>query len=141
MNNILIDTCFWYALFDPRDSDHEKAIELLPYLDLGYLIIPYPTLYETINTRFSRNRAWVEEFEKILKNKNVQFIEDIEYKENALSLTFDSTLNKKRAFSLVDMVIRLMLEDVNIKIDYLISFNTGDFIDLCHKKGIKLIDK
>lgn len=141
MNNILVDTCFWIALFDARDSDHHKAIELLPYLDLGNVIIPYPTLYETINTRFSRNKVWVEEFEKILKNKNIQFIEDIEYKENALLLTFDSTLNKNRALSLVDMIIRLILEDVNIKTDYLISFNRGDFIDLCHKKGVKLLDE
>lgn len=139
MNNILIDTCFWYALFDARDLDHAKAIELLHYLDLGNVIVPYPTLYETINTRFTRNKAWVKEFEKTLKNDNVNLIEDIEYKENALNLTFDSTLNRNRPLSLVDMIIRLMLEDVDLKIDYLISFNTGDFIDLCHKKGIELI--
>ncbi|MBA7525957.1 hypothetical protein ES705_18117 [subsurface metagenome] len=140
MNNILIDTCFWYALFDARDPAHDKANELIHYLDLGNVIVPYPTLYETINTRFTRNKTWVEEFEKILKNDNVNLIEDLEYKENALNLTFDSTLNKNRPLSLVDMVIRLMLEDVSLKIDYLISFNTGDFIDLCHKKGIELIN-
>jgi predicted nucleic acid-binding protein len=141
MSNILIDTCFWYALFDARNLNHHKANELVHYLDIGNIIIPYPTLYETINTRFTRNKVWVDEFEKLLKNKNVLFVEDIEYKENALSLTFDSTLNRNRPLSLVDMVIRLMLEDVNLKIDYLISFNSGDFIDLCLKKGITLINE
>jgi predicted nucleic acid-binding protein len=141
MNNILIDTCFWYALYDARDPDHHKANELVNLLELGNLILPYPTLYETINTRFSRNKNWIEEFEKVLRNDNVKFIEDIEYKENALSLTIDSTLNRNRPLSLVDMIIRLMLSDVNLKIDYLISFNTGDFIDLCVKHNIELIDK
>lgn len=141
MNNILIDTCFWYALFDARDSNHHKALELVFYLELGNVILPYPTLYETINTRFTRNKEWVEEFEKVLKNKNVQILEDLEYKENGLALTMDSILNKNRPISLVDMVIRLMLEDVNLKIDYFITFNTKDFIDLCHKKRIELINE
>jgi len=141
MNNILIDTCFWYALFDARDSNHHKALELVLYLDLGNVILPYPTLYETINTRFTRNKEWVEEFEKVLKNKNVQILEDLEYKENGLALTMDSILNKNRPISLVDMVIRLMLDDVNLKIDYFITFNTKDFIDLCYKKRIELINE
>ena len=141
MNNILVDTCFWYALYDARDPDHYKANELVELLDLGKVILPYPTLYETLNTRFTRNKNWTEEFEKVLRNINTQIIDDIDYKENALTLTIDSTLNRNRPLSLVDMIIRLILDDVNIKIDYLISFNTGDFIDLCHKNGIELIDK
>lgn len=140
MNNILIDTCFWYALFDSRDQDHLKALELVEYLDMGKLIIPYPTLYETINTRFTGRKEWVEEFETILKKDNIQVVDDLSYKESALSLSFESTLRRNRPLSLVDMVIRLMLDDVNIKIDYLISFNTGDFIDICHKNRIELID-
>jgi len=141
MNNVLVDTCFWYALFDARDPDHYKANELVHLLDSGIVILPYPTLYETINTRFTRNKSWVEEFEKVLKNGNTRFIEDNNYKDIALSMTFDSTLNRHRPLSLVDMVIRLMLDDINLKIDYLITFNTGDFIDLCHKNRIELINE
>lgn len=81
------------------------------------------------------------EFSSILNTKIVQIIEDSEYKQNALTLTIDSSLVKDRPLSLVDMVIRLMLEDINLKIDYLITFNTGDFIDLCHKRGIGLISE
>jgi len=139
MNNILIDTCFWYALYNPKDSDHHKANDLVDYLDLGKIVMPYPVLYETLNTKFTRNKLWVEGFEKILKNKNVQFIDDSDYKESALALTFDSVFIKNRPLSLVDIIIRIMLEDVNLKIDYLISFNTGDFIDLCRKKRIGFI--
>jgi predicted nucleic acid-binding protein len=141
MKSILIDTCFWYALFDPRDAYHEKANELVELLDLGKTIIPFPTLYETFNTRFSKNKNWVESFENILQSNNVEYIEDLNYKEDALSMTFDSTLNKNRPLSLVDMIIRLMLDDDNLKVDYLITFNTGDFVDICHKRRIELIDK
>jgi len=141
MRNVLVDSCFWFALFDARDPFHDKANELVHLLDLGYIILPYPTLYETINTRFTRNRTWVEEFEKTLKNNKTRTIEDNPYRENALTMTFDSTINKKRPMSLVDMVIRLMLDDINLKIDYLISFNTVDFIDICLKNRIELISE
>lgn len=140
MNNILIDTCFWYALYDVRDPDHKKANELVEFLDMGNLILPFPTLYETINTRFSNNKGWLEDFEKVLKNENVKIIEDNKYKENALFMTVDLTLNRNRPLSLVDMIIRLMIEDTNLKVDYVISFNTRDFIDLCHKHRIELIN-
>jgi hypothetical protein len=41
--------------------------------------------------------------------------------------------------SLVDITLRLMLDDVNLKIDALITFNVGDFVDVCSAKGIELI--
>jgi predicted nucleic acid-binding protein len=141
MSNILVDTCFWYALFDARDPDHYKANDLATYLDFGNVILPYPILYETINTRFTRNKSWLEEFDKILKKDHVQIIDDLEYRSNALTLTIDSTLIRDRPLSLVDMVIRLMLEDVNLNVDVLMSFNTGDFIDICHKMRIELINE
>ena len=141
MKSVLVDTCFWYALFNLRDGHHKQAHDLVKLLDSNKTLIPFPTLYETFNTRFSKNRKSVEIFGKILRSDNVEYIADVDYKEEALSMTFDSALNRNRPLSLVDMIIRLMLDDVNLKVDSLITFDTEDFIDLCHKRRIELIDK
>jgi hypothetical protein len=43
-----------------------------------------------------------------------------------------------RALSLVDAVLRLVLVDRNVKIDALITFNPGDFSDICQRSGIEV---
>ena len=140
MNNILIDTCYWFALFDNRDSNHVKASSMMEYLEIGQLIIPFPTLYETLNTRFVNKPKWMESFENILNRDNIHYLDDSHYKNIALSLMISSPTRRERPMSLVDLIIRLILEDVDNRIQYLISFNKRDFIDLCNKKGIPLID-
>ncbi|KAA6338721.1 hypothetical protein EZS27_013303 [termite gut metagenome] len=143
MSNILIDTCFWYAYYDDRDVQHHLAIELFEYLGLANaIIIPYPTLYETINTRFSKRKDWIDSFNNILtNNESVRIINDDEYKEKALKLTFDYSINRKQPISFVDMIIRLMLDDADLKIDALVTFNEKDFSDICYQKNIDLINK
>jgi predicted nucleic acid-binding protein len=139
MNNILIDTGFWFALYDKRDPNYWKATELFDFLSIGRIIIPYPSLYETINTRFVRNRHGLSEFKLFISNNDVHLLDDSIYKSDALNLTFDSSIFKDKNYSLVDMVIRLMLSDDNLNINYLISFNPGDFIDICIRRRIEIL--
>jgi len=141
MNNILIDTCYWFALYDTSDGNHNKALDMITYLELGKIIIPFPTLYETINTRFIKRGEWIKDFEKKLNHNNFYLIKDKEYQDDALNLTFDTVIKQNRFLSLTDMVIRLMLNDINLKIDYLITFDTGDFIDMCQRRRIELINE
>ena len=139
MVNILVDTGFWYGLYDKSDSYYYKANDLLDYLSLGTIIIPYPTLYETINTRIAKNTKGISDFKRIIEKKQTILIEDNLYKSEALDLTFNSSIYLNKPYSLVDMVIRLMLEDENLKINYLISFNPKDFIDICSKRRIEIL--
>lgn len=139
MNNIIIDSGFWFALYDRRDQFHSDANELAEYLDMGNIVIPFPTLYESINTRFTRRADWMREFERLLSLNNVQLIDDKEYKIFALNHSFETTLLFNRPISLVDSVIRAMLDDNSLKIDYLLSFNVGDFIDICNRRNIAII--
>ena len=141
MNNIIVDSGFWIALYETRDQHHEEANEIVEYLDLGKVIVPYPTLYELVNTRFSKKKQWMFEFDRILTRENVLIIDDKDYKEAALELTFNNALSLNRPMSLVDTVIRLMLADNNLKIDYLISFNLGDFIDICNNMNIEMLNE
>jgi predicted nucleic acid-binding protein len=139
MNNILIDTGFWYGLYDQRDNYYHQANKLYEYLSLGQILIPYPTIYETINTRFAKNKEGIQSFEKLISKPNVLLIDDRDYKEKALELTFDSSIRLNKPYSLVDMILRLILSDSTLKIDFLLSFNPEDFFDVCMKRNIKIL--
>lgn len=140
MNNIIIDSGFWYALYDPRDPYHKKANELVPYLEMGNILIPFPTLYEVINTRFTRRIQWMSAFNQLLSKGNVLLIEDSDYKAFSLELTFGNALAYKKPISLVDAIIRAMLDDNTLNIHGLITFNGEDFRDICTRRNIELLD-
>ncbi|MCK9423466.1 MAG: hypothetical protein M0Q38_12800 [Bacteroidales bacterium] len=139
MNNILIDSGFWYALYNKRDCYYTKAQEIFEFLSIGNVLIPYPSLYETINTRFTKNEFGLRDFKLLITRTNVILLDDQEYKSEALELTFKSALDLKKPFSLVDIIIRLMLADEKLRINYLISFNPRDFIDVCSRRSISLL--
>lgn len=136
--NVLIDTGFWYAYYNERDSYHDKAINMMPFLEKHTIIIPYPSLYETINTRFAKRKEWMNSFKVIVLSPTNMLINDEKYKKEALSMTMETSLEKGRPISLVDMVIRQMLDDVNLKSDAIVTFNPGDFYDICLRNKIKI---
>ena len=146
MNNILVDTGFWFAYLGTRkDSLQEKAIELYNYFispNSNKVIIPYPVLYETINTKLlkDKNKKASDWFLKeLVRNPMFERIPDKNYREPAFNCTIGPTRN--RGISLVDNILRVMMEDKMLKIDALITFNAGDFLDICKKQGIQLIDQ
>jgi predicted nucleic acid-binding protein len=140
MENVLVDSGFWFALYDSTDQHHNEAINITDYLEIANIIIPFPTLYESVNTAFMKNPVAKNGFEGVLKRNNVEIVYDESIKDNALEITF-SEKSKKRNLSLVDNIIRLILEDKNYKIDYLITFNKADFIDICNNRNIQILEQ
>jgi predicted nucleic acid-binding protein len=138
---ILIDTGFWIALFNQRDGYHNTAQNLIDLIIDTNMILPWPTLYETINTRLSKNTNGITHFDKILKMPNIVLLDDTEYKERALNFTIENSIKSIRPISLVDSIIREILSDINVNIDYLLTFNIGDFIDLCLKRKVQILYK
>ena len=54
---------------------------------------------------------------------------------------FEQTVRtaRRRPMSLVDMVMRLMLEDVNVRVNGLLTFNRRDFYDVCRRRGLEML--
>lgn len=139
MDAVIVDSGVWYAMFDGRDGNHREAqakAELLPMLTVA---VPWPIAYETLRTRFVRNAMALGRFEQFLKSPNVEFVPDEEFRDAAFQLTFESSLRRQRPLSMVDCVIRLMLDDVNTRIRYLATFNVRDFSDICTKNRVQII--
>lgn len=130
MKRLLVDSCVWYALLDKQDEHFECADRIENTLKNHQLIVPYPVLYETLNTRFSHNTY--NQCEKIFSflndpNKCVKIPDDM-YREKAIAI-FEQNINQFQKFALVDIIIRLMMEDVDLGPLVVYSFNVGDFID------------
>jgi predicted nucleic acid-binding protein len=110
---VLIDTGFWYAFCDDRDSYHEQAAAREDLLETSTILLPWSCLYETFNTRFAKNKIAVRRFEVLLRQAHVIRLPDEPYRELALDSVM--TTIASRSMALVDMVIRLILDDINVR--------------------------
>jgi predicted nucleic acid-binding protein len=136
---VLADTSFWIALFDERESEHKRMGTYEELLELVTLVVPWPIMYETLRTRFVRRPEWVFRLDKHLKKPTVEFIDDKRYREEAYSLTVDYSTRMKWPISMVDMLCRLLIDDPNLRIDYLLTTNPEDFADLCRRNNVTLL--
>ena len=143
--NICVDSGFFYALFEPRDVNHRTAIysfdtHIDPKRASNKLLFLWPVLYEMINTRFVKFH--IEKFNwlvRYLENKNlIEYIDDTEYREDCLIESLDFS-DYYRNLSLVDRVIRKALYDYELRIDGVITFDPGDFIDICKQRKLRLL--
>ena len=140
-NKVLIDTGFWFALYFPRDQYHEQALELFDLISINAsILIPWPTLYETLNTRFVKQKDVMRKFEKVLYNSETLLVDDKYLKDNALEAIFsDRFIFTRPKVSLVDAYIREIIADESFKIDYLFTFNPDDFRDICAYRKITIL--
>jgi predicted nucleic acid-binding protein len=62
-----------------------------------------------------------------------------EFERHGIILPWPCLYETLRTMSLADMVMRLMLEDVNIRVNGLLTFNRKDFHDVCRKRGLEML--
>lgn len=138
---VLVDTGVWYAIFDTRDlvRTRDEVEQLAAQLQTMTVVVPWPTMYETLRTSFVRNRLALQLFERQLKGPNIVFVEDAPYRDAAFELALESSLNRGRPLSMVDCVIRLLLDDINTSVRYLATYNIGDFVDVCRDRHIEIL--
>ena len=140
MPRILLDTGVWIALCDRTDRSVSpkvaRALErrIAPHR----VILPWPIAYETLRTRFVRNRIALQEFEKKLTSPRLDRQDDSRYREPALMLSLDASLRQRRPLAMVDCMLRLVIEDPNVNLRYFATFNARDFSDVCARRGIEM---
>lgn len=136
---VLLDTGFWISLLDPTDERKKTADaeEIAEIIEDEILIVPYPTLYEFVSSRLSRREAVIE-FEKLLYRPNIECLPDTGYKEKALENFFIKTKQSSSDLSLVDEVIKLILNDKQRKFDFVVTFDSGLRIE-AQSLGIRVL--
>ena len=144
MKTVLVDSGFWFALLGTRNDslqpNAKKIFERIEKLQCT-LIVPYPSLYETVNSKLlkDKNQKAADWFLQQL-NTNSRYVKvaDDNYRDSAFRVT---NTNRKRGISLVDSILRVMMEEKLLRIDTFVTFNTGDFVDVCQRVGINLINE
>jgi predicted nucleic acid-binding protein len=136
--NIIADTGFWIGYFEEKDNYHHDALEIASLVFENKIICPFPSLYEFLNTRFTRNIKKVTDYEILLKKLNIEYIYDDDYRNNIIN-DFILYNKKSKHTSLVDLIINRIIEDVNVKIDYIATFNRDDFAITCIKRNIEFL--
>ncbi|MBN1972515.1 MAG: hypothetical protein JW787_02655 [Sedimentisphaerales bacterium] len=138
MEYALADTGVWYGIFDSRDSRYNEAQSKIIFFESFKIVIPWPTVYETLRTRFVKNKPALKLYETFLKKPNFEYLDDSVYRDEAFRLSVESSLNG-RPISMVDCLLRLIIDDPNAKINYLLTFNQPDFIDICKKNRVEIL--
>ena len=143
--NVIIDSGFWFSFLQNRNADHhEEAVRIYEFLTgVGVnFIIPYPSLYETLNTRLLKEghrelSRWLSN--QLVSNECYIKIPDNDYRD----IAFDNTVSpyNDRGISFVDSIIRAILVDNSAHIKALVTFNRRDFDDICYERGIEVIDE
>lgn len=141
MKTLIIDTGFWIALFNPEKEIEKQEIVSIIFDNLNnyQILIPFPTLYELLNSKFSRKKDLIVRFQEELNKPNYIKIDDTEYKQKALSNFFYRKSNHySEDISFVDEVIKEMIDDVNLKTDFIITFDRA-LENYALSKNVKII--
>lgn len=125
MKTIILDTCYWIAVFNPeKEKDKQEIVKFVSELiDENHyeILIPFPTLYEFLNSKFSRKKSINIETE-LAKPKYIK-IYDNEYRDKALKNFLQQISISNYGVSLVDEDIKEMIEDVKLRTDIIVTFD------------------
>ena len=136
---ILVDSGFFFALFDPRDAWHIQARSKAEWIEAFRVIVPWPILYETVNTQLARRPDRVARFERIIRRPDTELLDDSPYRLEAYENTLARAKAQREPASLVDSVLQAVLGDVNVRVDAMLTFNPRDFESVCRSRGVELL--
>lgn len=138
-NTLLVDSGFFIALFNPRDQHHAAACKKQEWLEMLSVVMPWPILYETLNTRFARQPETIARFESVMRTPRTEFLDDCPYRLEAYEDTLTRAKGQCNVMSFVDSVLCAILADTNVRIDAMLTFNLRDFDHICSVQGVELL--
>ncbi len=144
-----MDSGFLYALYSPRNEPDRFKLAR-NYIDKLFangesskhrLLLLWPILYETLNSRFVRDKKvmlrFQNEFGHFKRNNQVDLIDDLPFREAGLSLLLNNKLNQP--FSLVDIMIQMYVSQNKAGISGILTFDHRDFAEFCRKNDVEML--
>lgn len=140
MKTYIADTSFWIGLCYDNDAYRHDSIKLYENIqDNSKIILPWPSMYETLRTKFVRNYNALKRFEKELKRTNVIKYGDRQIRNSALTELFEMNLRHGRQLSLTDCMIRQIICN-GTKLNGLITSNKSDFLEICAPRRVEIYE-
>jgi len=149
MKGFIADTGFLIALYHPDDDYRNASKAKASFREFfeeseNSLLLTWPVLYETLNTKFSKRKDVVTRIEdswrRLRSKKQLDFIDDQPFRQNSLN-EWQMELARGRNYrplSLVDRVLRNAILIPSPKIQALLTFNRKDFEDVCNKRNVEI---
>lgn len=102
-------------------------------------VLAWPILYETVNTRLVRRPETLAKFKSIATGSETILLDDAPYREESLAGVV-ARWGDPRSLSLVDTVLCRIIEDVNVQVAALLTFDTKDFLNVCLQNNVELLN-
>ena len=142
---ILIDSGFFFGIFDERDQHHESAKKIEAWLDLESRrrVVAWPILYETLSTKIVK-RGHLTNLERFLVHPRTDLVDDSPYRdlvEKSVRENDDPRWTRYRmqpGASLVDTILRLMIECPRAGIHGIVTFD-GALQNIGYAKNITVV--
>ena len=135
-HHLLVDTGFFFALYDERDSLHQAAQAHQHWLEELPVVLPWPILYETVNTRLARRRHLVAQFDAVVSASRTTLLDDTPYRAGCYQTVSSQA---SLGVSLVDAVLQSVIEDPNVDLGAMLTFNARDFAALCAENQVEIL--
>lgn len=136
---VLVDSSFFFALLTRDDNWHDDAVAKQKWLYEHRAMVPWPVLYETVNRRFLEDEERAASFDRILRRPGIERVDDRKYRDGALDRALGRSERNGRRPSLVDTVLRAILEDGNVRVDAMLTFDYRDFAAVCAARRVDLL--
>ena len=138
---LLVDTGYFIALHSKRDEHNATAKQYERLLEVRPVVLPWPVLYETINTRFAKRPHILKQIDVIIEKKSTRLLDDSPYRAAAYAKVLQTS--PKRPLSLVDAVLRAVIEDASVQISTLLTFQRKGLLRrlLATRRGVAMQER
>ena len=102
-------------------------------------VLPWPILYETINTRLVGNPERIAQIERLANAPDTEFIEDSPYRRTAYEDVIARAKAMNQPLSLVDAILHSIIADRDVRVDAMLTFNRRYFASICSERGVEIL--
>jgi predicted nucleic acid-binding protein len=150
MKGFLLDSSYLFALYGDEGDRTRDAEE--SFLDIfsrsgNVLLVPWPILYESFNTKFSGDRRRTKqldsEWAQLEKLGRLEFLDDLPFRAGTLvdwrKAKPQAAKKRDRGLSLVDRILMAIIQDKTLSVTAILTFDVNDFRGICAKRNIEII--
>lgn len=84
-----------------------------------------------------RDASIMARFDAVVMHPDTQLLDDSRYRDDAYRAMRCG--HRGRPLSLVDAVLRAVIDDTNVALDALLTFNPADFADVCRQNSVAVL--
>jgi hypothetical protein len=151
LKRFLVDSGFILALYKNEGEQTKRVRQTFNRIisaSENVLILPWPIMYERLNSQFAENKDWIKRFNvdwsNLQRARKFEYADDAPFREacrkELLGLSPERS-GRFRGLSLVDRILMDLIDDRSRKIEALLTLDLADFSGFCSKKQIEILPR